>query len=57
MENPDSSNKTLIIVLVVVALLLLCCCCVALVLAWNYGDAFVNALNDMGAVLPFFAAA
>ncbi len=52
----EKSNKTLIIVLVVVALLL-CCCCLALALAWNYGDAFVNALNDMSAVVPFFAAA
>ncbi len=52
----EKSNKTLIIILVAVALLL-CCCCLALGLAWNYGDTFINALNDMSAVVPFVVAA
>ncbi len=52
----EKSNKTLIIILVVVAILLCCCCLAFGWVAWNYGDTFVNSLNDMGAVVSAIAA-
>lgn len=52
-EGGERRNTTLIIIGVVV-LILLCCCCSSLVLAWNYGDAVIETLEDLS--LQFFAA-
>jgi flagellar basal body-associated protein FliL len=44
MQEPPKKNNTMIIIIVVVVVLL-CCCCVGGILAWNYGDMLLDALN------------
>lgn len=51
----DTQERNKIIIVAAVAVILLCCCCLALVFAWYTGDYFVNALNDMGALLPLLS--
>ena len=51
-EGQGNRNTTLIIIAVVV-LVLLCCCCSFLVLAWNFGDVFVNSIDwDVRLISP-----
>lgn len=42
-EEPKKSNTTLIVA--IVAVVVLCCCCIALALAWQYGDLFIQDLQ------------
>ncbi len=46
-EEPKKNNTTLIIVIVVAVLLLCCCCVIFVVLAWNYGDQFMNQFSGL----------
>lgn len=52
--EPEGTRNTTLIVIAIVVLVLLCCCCSSLVLAWNYGDYFLRALDDL-AIQVFFA--
>jgi hypothetical protein len=46
-EGGEGNRNTVLIVIAIVVVVLLCCCCLSLYLAWNYGDLFIDALNDL----------
>ncbi|HHH42396.1 MAG TPA: hypothetical protein ENK56_10395 [Chloroflexi bacterium] len=50
--SAKKSNTGLIIAIIVVVLLLCCCCIVLLALGWSYGDQIIEALEQMGRVMP-----
>jgi hypothetical protein len=45
-EAPRKNNTALIIGIIVAVVL--CCCCAAVLIAWNYGDQFLDFLRSQG---------
>jgi flagellar basal body-associated protein FliL len=43
----EKSNRTMIIIIVVVLLVLCCCCAAILAGAWFFGDAIIDAVENL----------